>query len=112
VEGQIADLKSKFGLDIHQVPYLDLFQDIDGLLALIDACDVIVTTSNVTAHLAGAIGKRAAVLVPHRNGRIWYWHENDEFSFWYPSLRLFYQNNALTWDQTIKECADWIKRLL
>lgn len=112
VDGQIADLKSKSGIDIHQVPDLDLFQDIDGLLALIDACDVIVTTSNVTAHLAGAIGKSAAVLVPNSNGRFWYWHENDEFSFWYPSLRLFYQNNALTWDQTIKECADWIKRLL
>jgi tetratricopeptide (TPR) repeat protein len=112
VKAQITHVKSAFGIDIHQVPDLDVFHDIDGLLALIDACDVIVTTSNVTAHLAGSIGKRAAVLVPHRNGSIWYWHENDEFSFWYPSLRLFYENNPLTWDQTIKDCTDWVKRLI
>jgi hypothetical protein len=112
VEAQIADLKSALGIGINKIPDLDVFHDIDGLLALIDACDVIVTTSNVTAHLAGSIGKRAAVLVPYRHGRIWYWHESDEFSFWYPSLRLFYQNDPLTWDQTIKDCADWMKRLL
>ena len=61
--------------------------------------------------LAGSIGKRAAVLVPHSTGKIWYWHENDENSFWYPSLKLFYQDNPLTWDQNIEDCTDWVKSL-
>jgi Flp pilus assembly protein TadD len=112
VDDQIGHVRSSLAVDIQQVPGLDVFHDIDGLLALIDACDVIVTTSNVTAHLAGSIGKRAAVLVPHGKGRIWYWHENDTYSLWYPQLRLFYQDNPLTWDQTIKDCADWVKSLL
>ena len=109
VKNEIQHLKSTLSVDIHQVPGLDVFSDIDGLLALIDACDVIVTTSNVTAHLAGSIGKRAAILVPHSTGKIWYWHHNDKHSFWYPSLRLFYQDNPLTWDQTLEDCADWVK---
>jgi tetratricopeptide (TPR) repeat protein len=112
VKEEIQRLKSTLAVDIHQVPGVDVFNDIESLLALIDACDVIVTTSNVTAHLAGSIGKRAAVLVPHSKGKFWYWHENDEYSFWYPSLKLFYQDNALTWDKTIEDCSDWIKRLL
>ena len=112
VKEEIQYVKSTLSVDIHQVPGVDVFHDIESLLALIDACDVIVTTSNVTAHLAGSIGKRAAVLVPHSTGKFWYWHENDEYSFWYPSLKLFYQDNALTWDQTIEDCSDWIKRLL
>jgi tetratricopeptide (TPR) repeat protein len=112
VKEEIQHVKSTLSVDVHQVPGVDVFNDIDSLLALIDACDVIVTTSNVTAHLAGSIGKRAAVLVPHSTGKIWYWHENDEHSFWYPSLKLFYQNNPLTWDQTIEDCADWVKSLL
>jgi len=111
VTEEIQHLKSNLLVDVHQVPGVDVFNDVESLLALIDACDVIVTTSNVTAHLAGSIGKRAAVLVPHSTGKIWYWHENDEYSFWYPSLRLFYQDNALTWDKTIEDCSDWIKRL-
>ena len=112
VKEEIQHVKSTLSVDVHQVPGVDVFNDIESLLALIDACDVIVTTSNVTAHLAGSIGKRAAVLVPHSKGKIWYWHENDEYSFWYPSLKLFYQDNPLTWDQTIEDCSDWVKSLL
>ena len=109
VKEEIQHIKSKLSVDVHQIPGIDVFHDIEGLLALIDACDVIVTTSNVTAHLAGSIGKRAAVLVPHSKGKIWYWHHNDERSFWYPSLNLFYQDNPHTWNQTIEDCAEWVK---
>jgi tetratricopeptide (TPR) repeat protein len=109
VKEEIQHVKSTLSVVVHQVPDIDVFYNVDGLLALIDACDVIVTTSNVTAHLAGSIGKRAAVLLPHSKGKIWYWHHNDEHSFWYPSLRLFYQDNPLTWDQTIEDCADWFR---
>ena len=109
VKEEIQHIKSKLSVDVHQVPGIDVFRDIEGLLALIDACDVIVTTSNVTAHLAGSIGKRAAVLVPHSKGKIWYWHHNDERSFWYPTLNLFYQDNPLTWNQTIEDCVEWVK---
>jgi tetratricopeptide (TPR) repeat protein len=112
VEEDIQHVKSTLSVDIHQVPGLDVFNDVESLLALIDTCDVIITTSNVTAHLAGSIGKRAAVLIPHSTGKIWYWHDNDEHSFWYPSLKMFYQDNALTWDQTIEDCSDWVKSLL
>ena len=112
VSDDIQQIKSKLSVDIHQVPGIDLFHDVDSLLALIDACDVVVTTSNVTAHLAGAIGKRSAVLVPYSNGRIWYWHDNDQDSFWYPSLRLFYQDNPLSWQQQLSRCADWVKDLV
>ena len=112
VKNDLKLIKSKFSVDIHQVPGLDVFNDMDGLLALIDACDVVVTTSNVTAHLAGSIGKRAAVLVPFGKGRIWYWHHNDEYNFWYPTLRLFYQDNPFDWGKIIKDCTLWVRNLV
>jgi tetratricopeptide (TPR) repeat protein len=58
VNDDILQVKSNYSLDIHQVPGIDLFNDVDGLLALIDACDVVITTSNVTAHLAGRSEER------------------------------------------------------
>jgi tetratricopeptide (TPR) repeat protein len=112
VNGDIEQIKSKLSIDIHQVPGIDLFNDVDGLLSLIDACDIVVTTSNVTAHLAGAIGKRAAVLLPFSNGRIWYWHTNDRNSFWYPSLRVFSQDNPNSWEQPIADCSVWVNSLM
>jgi tetratricopeptide (TPR) repeat protein len=112
VEEEIQHVKSTLSFEVHQVPSIDVFNDIESLLALIDICDVVITTSNVTAHLAGSIGKRAAVLVPHSAGKFWYWHEDDEYSFWYPSLKLFYQNDMSSWDQTIEACSDWVRSLL
>ena len=112
VKEEIQHVKSTLSVDVHQVPGVDVFYDLESLLALIDACDIIVTTSNLTPHLAGSIGKRGAVLLPYSTGKSWYWHENDEYSFWYPSLKLFHQDNTLTWDQTIEDCSDWVKSLL
>ncbi len=111
VDEEIRQVASQSPTQIHQVPDLDVFNDIDGLLALIDACDVVVTTSNVTAHLAGSIGKRACILVPFSRGRIWYWHLHDTFSFWYPSLRVIYQEAPNDWSGAIRQAAQWIKEI-
>jgi tetratricopeptide (TPR) repeat protein len=108
VSAEIADVAELSGTKIYQARDLDVFNDIDGLLSLIDICDVVVTTSNLTAHLAGAIGKKSAVLVPTGKGRIWYWHEQPN-SIWYPSLRILSQSYDWSWSSAISEAANWIK---
>jgi tetratricopeptide (TPR) repeat protein len=109
VDAELEALHAKTGLRIHRIEGLDIREDIDGLTALIDACDTVVTSSNVTAHLAGAIGKRTAVLVPNSKGRLWYWHEGEERSLWYPSLRLFCQDDPVDWSRPIEACARWFR---
>jgi tetratricopeptide (TPR) repeat protein len=108
VSEEIANVGIQSGTRIQEMSDLDLFQDIDGLLALIDACDVVLTIDNVTAHLAGAIGKAAAVLVPSGKGQIWYWH-GESVSRWYPSLRIFYQERIGDWANTIHAAATWVR---
>jgi tetratricopeptide (TPR) repeat protein len=108
VTGEINDVARDIGTIVHQAKELDVFNDIDGLLSLIEACDIVLTTSNVTAHLAGALGKKAAVLVPRGKGRIWYWHHQPE-SIWYPSLRLFNQSDNFDWQDAIAESIKWIE---
>jgi tetratricopeptide (TPR) repeat protein len=111
VDAELEALHAKTGLRIHRIEGLDIREDIDGLTALIDACDTVVTASNVTAHLAGSIGKRTAVLVPHSKARIWYWHEGDEQSLWYPSVRLFCQDGPQDWAGAVAACAAWMRSL-
>ncbi len=108
VDTEIEQVRRRVGSDIHRLEGLDVFNDLDGLLSLIDACDFVITTSNVTAHLAGSIGKRGCVLVPFSKGRIWYWHLNDVYSFWYPSLKVFYQDSPMAWSTTINQMMDWL----
>ncbi len=109
VDADIRHVNDRLGSSIHRIEGLDVFNDVDGLLSLIDACDLIITTSNVTAHLAGSIGKKGCVLVPFSKGKIWYWHLNDVYSFWYPSLKIFYQDNPYSWSSTIDQMMDWLE---
>jgi tetratricopeptide (TPR) repeat protein len=108
VAQEIHYAKKQLDVELHQIKQLDLFNDIEGLLALIEACDIVVTTSSVTAHLAGSIGKRGCVLVPFSKGKIWYWHLNEELSFWYPSLRIFYQDHPSDWSDTVLQVSKWL----
>ena len=76
---------------------LDTFNDLDGLAAAISACDYVVTSSNITAHLVGGLGKAGSVLLPRGNGLIWYWGVKDEQTPWYPSLKLIRQTQRGDW---------------
>jgi len=107
VEQDIAEAAARLGTTVHMAHDVDLFSDIDGLVALIDRCDVVVTIDNVTAHLAGAIGKPAAVLVPTGRSRHWYWGGEGQ-SLWYPSLRLFYHDPGTGWTGALDEVARWL----
>jgi tetratricopeptide (TPR) repeat protein len=104
VARDIREVREKRGVTIHAARDLDVYGDIDGLLALIDACDIVVTIDNLTAHLAGSIGKAAIVLLPCGKGHYWYWGQ-DVRSLWYPSLNLVRQESPERWDQAIAAAA-------
>jgi len=109
VARDIREVRERHGVTIHAARDLDVFGDIDGLLALIEACDIVVTIDNLTAHLAGAIGKAAIVLLPCGKGHYWYWGQ-DVRSLWYPSLDLVRQEDPETWHQAIAAAAALARR--
>lgn len=99
------DLRRRSGIDVQRLPDVDTFNDMDGLAALIRACDLVVTTSNTTAHLAGAVGASTLLMLPFASGRHWCWHEEREDSPWYPSMRLFRQGLGV-WSDIIARVRD------
>ena len=105
---EINLVERKIGKKIHTIDELDIYNDIDGLVSLISDCDFVVTTSNITAHLTGSIGKKGIVLLPFSKGKIWYWHSGEGQSFWYPSLLLASQTQMNDWTDPIQKCKDWI----
>jgi len=69
---------------------IDKYNDMEGLFSLINSCDFIITTSNVTAHIAGILGKKTFLLSFNGRGKLWYWyHEKNGVSLWYPSLKIY-----------------------
>jgi tetratricopeptide (TPR) repeat protein len=100
-----ATVARDLGVSVRHLDDLDLFNDIDGLAALIAACDLVVTVSNTTAHLAGALGKPVWVLASGGNGKLWYWGQNGDTTPWYPSARVFRQPTIGDWDAPVSAVA-------
>jgi tetratricopeptide (TPR) repeat protein len=98
-------LERETGARIEHLPDLDLTEDLDGLAALCAACDLVVTVSNVTAHVAGAIGRPVWLIAPKGNGRLWYWFAGRSDSPWYPSMRIFDQVVPGSWRETLNAVA-------
>lgn len=108
VAADIAEARQSLGVAVHEVDGLDVFNDIDGLMALVSACDIVVTTSNVTAHIAGSIGKKTVVLVPAGKGCLWYWQGGSN-DLWYPSLTRIAQQRIGDWSDAISAAAAWVR---
>ena len=64
-------------------------------------CDAVVTSSNVTAHFSGALGKKTFLLVPIN--ALWYWQERKNKSIWYPNVYIYRQNEFNNWDYPINK---------
>jgi ADP-heptose:LPS heptosyltransferase len=98
-------IERELGVRVERLPDIDNTQDIDGLAALITACDAVVTVSNTTAHLAGALGRPTWVMVPHGHARFWYWFRDDADSPWYPRVHLKRQARGQSWADLIAAMA-------
>jgi hypothetical protein len=96
-------------IEIKSIAEIDNFSDIDGLAALISACDYIVTTSNLTAHIAGALNKKTYLLLPYGRGKIWYWGEFSDDSLWYPSIEFFRKTRTDSWADAIEKLSNKLK---
>jgi len=90
---------------VERLPDIDNTNDLDGLAALMSACDAVVTVSNTTAHLAGALGRPTWVMVPHGNARIWYWFHDRDQSPWYPCVKVRRQRSAQPWADVVASVA-------
>ena len=88
---------------------VDAFADIDGLAALIAACDLVMTIDNTTAHLAAALGKPTWVLLPFVPD--WRWLLVRDDSPWYPTMRLFRQPSIADWPSVMARVAGELSQL-
>jgi tetratricopeptide (TPR) repeat protein len=75
--------------------------DLDGLAAVIAACDLVITIGNTTAHLAAALGRETWVLVPKASG--WRWMQQGPRTPWYESVEIFRQTSDNDWREPLGE---------
>ena len=95
------EIYKKNNVKINRVDEIDIFSDMLGLASIISACDLVITCSNVNAHMAGALNKKTFLLLPLGKGRLWNWGSIKDKSIWYPSVKIFQQSKPGHWSDTI-----------
>ena len=84
----------------------------DGILALaatIRTLDLVITVDTLAAHLAGALGTPACLLLQHAAD--WRWMHRRSDSPWYPSLELFRQPRPGDWGSALRDVQQRLARL-
>jgi tetratricopeptide (TPR) repeat protein len=101
VKNELSDFNKKYNVNIIFDQDIDYFNNLNEVARIIESCDLVITSSNLNAHLAGAMGIKTYLILPKSFGRLWYWYNGDQKSMWYPSVELIKQSEHLSWDLEI-----------
>ncbi len=108
---ECTDFKERTAIVIHHDADIDPMFDIDGHATQVAAMDLIISISNTTAHIAGAMGVPAWIMLHMVPDRRWLMARDD--SPWYGSVRLFRQKGLGDWtapvDRVKRELAELIQ---
>jgi tetratricopeptide (TPR) repeat protein len=85
--------------DIELIDWMDEIEDFEDSAALISSLDLVISVDTAIVHLAGAIGKPVWML--DRFDSCWRWLRGQDYSPWYPQLRLFRQTVSGDWSDVI-----------
>jgi ADP-heptose:LPS heptosyltransferase len=87
-------------LDAHDVLQVgDALGDFADTAALVAGLDLVISVDTSIAHLAGALGRPVWVLVTYVPD--WRWLLERDDSPWYPTARIFRQDERLHWETVI-----------
>jgi hypothetical protein len=110
-EAERQAFQSETGTAIVHDAGIDQMADLDAFAAQVAAMDLVISVSNTTVHIAGALGVPTWILlnaVP-----LSCWMLEGDTSPWYPSVKLFRQADAGQWagviDRAYAELASFAK---
>jgi tetratricopeptide (TPR) repeat protein len=100
---ELAETRERFGVDIFVDPEIDQMKSLEQFAAQVAATDLVVSITNTTVHMAGALGQPVWTMLPH--AAHWRYRQNTEETMWYPHMRLFRQTEPWRWDDVIARVA-------
>jgi len=90
------------------IDWMPLCDDFMDTAALIAGLDLVISVDTAVAHLAGALGKPVWLL--NRSGSEWRWGLESEHCAWYPTIRIFRQEEATSWAYIVAKMADELEK--
>lgn len=107
--GAQADVAAAREAGFEVIDYTQEWKNFDDTAAFIDALDLVISVCTSAAHLAGALGQRAWVLLdvnPH-----WVWMLDRPDTPWYPNTRLYRQRQFRQWEPVLENMSADLAKL-
>ena len=95
IEQEIGEYYSSTGILIYTDQEINPLTNLDDFAAQISALDLVISISNTTVHMSGALGKKVWTLLPYVPD--WRWMLKREDTPWYPTMKLFRQSQMNDW---------------
>ncbi|MFP6723681.1 MAG: tetratricopeptide repeat protein [Candidatus Poribacteria bacterium] len=101
IKQEIGEYRSATGILIYMDQEINPLTNLDDFAAQISALDLIISISNTTVHMSGALGKEVWTLLPYIPD--WRWMLEREDTPWYPTMKLFRQNQINDWSNVFQQ---------
>ncbi len=105
-EAERARLPTALAARLHRDSAIDPMVDLDGFAAQVAALDLVVSSSNTTVHMAGALGVPVWTMVHCGPPITPYWLAESAGSPWYPTMRVWRQDRPGNWSQPLSGIMD------
>ncbi|MDP6353069.1 MAG: tetratricopeptide repeat protein [Alphaproteobacteria bacterium] len=99
----LAQIERRLGVTVIDDTTIDQMASVDDFAAQIDALDLVVSISNSTVHVAGALGKPVWTMLPYAPD--WRWQLGRSDTLWYPNMRLIRQPRFGDWESVFAQVA-------
>lgn len=106
---ELVKLKSSCWSGPDIVDFSDELRDFSDTAALIENLDLVIAVDTAVAHLAGALGKKVWLL--NKFDSSWRWFVDRTDSPWYPSMRIFNQDQPGDWISVMRRVVFELKCL-
>jgi len=110
VRKEIDQFTAETNIRIYDDEEVDSLQSLDDFAAQIASLDLIISTSNTAVHVAGALGKPVWNLLSSVPD--WRWMIGRQDSPWYPTMKLFRQQQINDWDGVFQQVTISLKEFL
>lgn len=104
VDEDIRRANAELGVDILVDPDISPLESLDECAAQIAAVDLVISISNATVHMAGALGKETWLILSEVP--CWHWFVTRDNSLWYESVSMHRRVYGESWDPVVQSVAE------
>lgn len=107
---ELQEACNRFGVEVLEDGKVNPLIDLETFAAQMAALDLVISVDNSTVHFAGALGVEVWTMLPTVPD--WRWGLEGDRTRWYPTMRLFRQQDRGNWKPVILSVAEHLNSLI